>query len=112
MVGGAALRSTTGHQRQKNTDKKNINISPLGHPYEGLTGNETNPDGKGGSVQVFPIDKNDFSINVDSFKITFDCVYRRRQEKLRREIYHLVGRATVVLFKYDIVIKWLQLDDS
>ncbi len=23
----------------------------------------------------FPIDKNDFSINVDSFKITFDCVF-------------------------------------
>ncbi len=45
--------------KNKNTDKKNINISPLGHPYEGLTGSETNPDGKGGSVQVFPIDKND-----------------------------------------------------
>ncbi len=31
------------------------NISPSGQPYEGLTGTETNPDGKGGSVKVFPI---------------------------------------------------------
>ncbi|WP_430409954.1 alkaline phosphatase family protein [Kordia sp.] len=45
--------------KNKNTDKTTINISPLGHPFEGLTGNETNPDGKGGSVKVFPIDKND-----------------------------------------------------
>ncbi|WP_298418413.1 alkaline phosphatase family protein [uncultured Kordia sp.] len=45
--------------KNKNIDIKNINVSPLGHPFEGLTGNETNPDGKGGSVKVFPIDKND-----------------------------------------------------
>jgi D-alanine-D-alanine ligase len=25
--------------------------------------------------EEFPIDKNDFSINIDSFKITFDCVF-------------------------------------
>src|SRR5580698_1002679 len=31
------------------------NVSPSGQPFEGLTGNETNPDGKGGSVKVFPI---------------------------------------------------------
>ncbi|MBV9084257.1 MAG: hypothetical protein JOZ62_16390 [Acidobacteriaceae bacterium] len=31
------------------------NVSPLGQPFEGLKGNESNPDGKGGSVQVFPI---------------------------------------------------------
>lgn len=34
------------------------NKSPLGHPFEGLTGQETNPDGKGDTIQVFPI-KND-----------------------------------------------------
>jgi phospholipase C len=32
------------------------NVSPSGQPFEGLTGNETNPDGNGGSVQVFKID--------------------------------------------------------
>ncbi len=32
------------------------NVSPLGQPFEGLAGNETNPDGSGGSVQVFPIE--------------------------------------------------------
>ncbi len=31
------------------------NISGSGQPFEGLTGNESNPDGKGGSVNVFPI---------------------------------------------------------
>ena len=31
------------------------NKSPLGQPFEGLTGNETNPDGKGGKVKVFQI---------------------------------------------------------
>lgn len=31
------------------------NTSPSGQPFEGLTGSETNPDGKGGSVKVFPI---------------------------------------------------------
>ncbi|MGA8029329.1 MAG: alkaline phosphatase family protein [Bryobacteraceae bacterium] len=31
------------------------NVSPLGQPFEGLQGNETNPDGSGGTVQVFPI---------------------------------------------------------
>lgn len=45
--------------KNKKADPSKINISPLGHPYEGLTGNETNPDGKNGSVKVFPIDKND-----------------------------------------------------
>lgn len=39
--------------------KDNKNKSPLGHPFEGLTGNETNPDGKGNSIQVFPIDPDD-----------------------------------------------------
>ena len=33
------------------------NVSPLGHPFEGLTGNETNPDGKGNPIKVFPIPK-------------------------------------------------------
>ncbi len=32
------------------------NVSPAGHPFEGLTGTESNPDGKGGSVSVFKID--------------------------------------------------------
>jgi phospholipase C len=31
------------------------NVSPLGQPYDGLKGNETNPDGKGGQVKVFKI---------------------------------------------------------
>ncbi|AWF80548.1 phosphoesterase [Microbulbifer sp. A4B17] len=31
------------------------NQSPLGHPYEGLTGEEANPDGKGNTVKVFKI---------------------------------------------------------
>jgi phospholipase C len=31
------------------------NVSPLGHPFDGLTGNETNPDGKGGQIKVFKI---------------------------------------------------------
>ena len=31
------------------------NISPLGHPFEGLRGNETNPDGQGNAIKVFPI---------------------------------------------------------
>jgi phospholipase C len=31
------------------------NTSTSGQPFEGLTGNESNPDGKGGSVKVFPI---------------------------------------------------------
>jgi phospholipase C len=31
------------------------NVSPLGQPFEGLKGNESNPDGKGGSVKVFAI---------------------------------------------------------
>jgi phospholipase C len=31
------------------------NTSPSGQPFEGLTGNESNPDGSGGSVKVFPI---------------------------------------------------------
>jgi phospholipase C len=35
------------------------NVSPLGHPFEGLTGQESNPDGKGGSVKVFPIRSSD-----------------------------------------------------
>lgn len=35
------------------------NVSPLGQPFEGLTGNEANPDGKGGSIQVFPIKPTD-----------------------------------------------------
>ncbi|QHI35122.1 Non-hemolytic phospholipase C [Kordia antarctica] len=39
--------------------KDNNNKSPLGHPFEGLTGTETNPDSNGNSITVFPIDKND-----------------------------------------------------
>src|SRR5262249_32804271 len=35
--------------------KDTKNVSPSGHPFEGLTGNESNPDGKGGSVKAFPI---------------------------------------------------------
>ena len=35
--------------------KSSGNLSALGQPFEGLKGNETNPDGSGGSVQVFPI---------------------------------------------------------
>lgn len=35
------------------------NKSPSGQPFEGLTGKETNPDGKGGAVQVFPIKPTD-----------------------------------------------------
>ncbi len=31
------------------------NVSPSGQPFEGLTGNETNPDGQGNSVKVFPV---------------------------------------------------------
>ncbi|HZT32431.1 MAG TPA: alkaline phosphatase family protein [Bryobacteraceae bacterium] len=31
------------------------NVSPLGHPFEGLTGHESNPDGHGGSAPVFRI---------------------------------------------------------
>jgi phospholipase C len=31
------------------------NVSPSGQPFEGLTGKESNPDGKGGTVTVFPI---------------------------------------------------------
>ncbi|MFI5365837.1 MAG: alkaline phosphatase family protein [Candidatus Binatia bacterium] len=35
------------------------NKSPLGQPFEGLTGNETNPDGKGGKVKAFQIRSTD-----------------------------------------------------
>lgn len=35
------------------------NVSPLGQPFEGLTGKETNPDGKGGQVKVRPIQSSD-----------------------------------------------------
>ncbi|NOY72092.1 MAG: phosphoesterase [Gammaproteobacteria bacterium] len=35
------------------------NTSPLGHPYEGLTGKESNPDADGAPVNVFKIDKED-----------------------------------------------------
>lgn len=35
--------------------KDNNNVSPLGHPFEGLTGNETNPDSQGNAIKVFPI---------------------------------------------------------
>jgi phospholipase C len=31
------------------------NVSPSGQPFEGLTGTESNPDGKGGTVPVFQI---------------------------------------------------------
>lgn len=33
------------------------NQSPSGHPFDGLTGNETNPDGAGHDVPVFRIDR-------------------------------------------------------
>ena len=39
--------------------KDQNNKSPLGHDFEGLTGNETNPDSQGNTHQVFEIDKND-----------------------------------------------------
>lgn len=32
------------------------NRSPIGHPFDGLTGQEANPDAQGRSVPVFPID--------------------------------------------------------
>src|ERR1700722_7822374 len=32
------------------------NVSPLGQPYEGLTGNEANPDASGNPVAVFKIE--------------------------------------------------------
>jgi len=32
------------------------NVSPAGQPFEGLSGSESNPDGKGGKVAVFKID--------------------------------------------------------
>lgn len=35
------------------------NKSPLGHPFEGLVGNEKNSDGKGGFASVFPIKPTD-----------------------------------------------------
>ena len=35
------------------------NVSPLGHQFEGLTGKESNPDGKGGSVSVYKIQSTD-----------------------------------------------------
>lgn len=35
--------------------KDSKNKSPLGHPFEGLTGSETNPDSKGNPISVFPI---------------------------------------------------------
>lgn len=35
------------------------NKSPLGQPFDGLTGNESNSDGKGGKVQVFAIKSTD-----------------------------------------------------
>ncbi len=31
------------------------NVSPLGHPFEGLTGKESNPDAAGTNIAVFPI---------------------------------------------------------
>ncbi len=31
------------------------NVSPSGQPFEGLTGRESNPDGSGGQVAVYPI---------------------------------------------------------
>jgi len=34
------------------------NKSPLGHPFEGLTGNESNPDKSGNEIKVFPISEN------------------------------------------------------
>ena len=35
------------------------NTSPLGHPFEGLTGNETNPDQEGNPIPVWQIQKED-----------------------------------------------------
>jgi phospholipase C len=35
------------------------NVSPLGQPFEGLTGKESNPDTNGKAVSVFPIQPND-----------------------------------------------------
>jgi len=35
------------------------NISPLGQPFEGLTGKESNPDASGKAVRVFPIQPSD-----------------------------------------------------
>jgi phospholipase C len=34
------------------------NVSPTGQPYEGLTGNESNPDDAGRDIKVFKIDQN------------------------------------------------------
>lgn len=34
------------------------NKSPLGHPYDGLTGNESNPDDAGRTIKVYKIDHN------------------------------------------------------
>lgn len=39
--------------------KDNNNVSPLGHPFEGLTGKECNPDNEGNEIKVFPINKDD-----------------------------------------------------
>jgi phospholipase C len=39
--------------------KDSNNVSPLGQPFEGLTGNETNPDNSGNSIPVFPIQPSD-----------------------------------------------------
>lgn len=39
--------------------KDKNNISPLGHPFEGLTGTESNPDNNGNAITVFPIQKED-----------------------------------------------------
>ncbi|MEM6717976.1 MAG: alkaline phosphatase family protein [Bacteroidota bacterium] len=39
--------------------KDHGNKSPLGHDFEGLTGDETNPDSHGTAHKVFEIDKND-----------------------------------------------------
>src|SRR5437588_9828182 len=41
------------------TDKKKNNVSPLGHPFEGLKGDETNPDKNNKPVKVFKIQKTD-----------------------------------------------------
>lgn len=35
------------------------NVAPSGQPFEGLTGQESNPDGSGGSVQVYQIQASD-----------------------------------------------------
>lgn len=37
----------------------NDNLSPLGHPYEGLTGNESNRDSSGQEIKVFKINPGD-----------------------------------------------------